>query len=111
MGYGALVFIVSLLTRLFDMDLQTAGATFGSIALFGAIFGNLLGGFLANALARKNLATLPRTAGWAMILCVPVFEFALSQSTMTAMYFPLFLGIMLQNVMSDRKSKRLNSSH
>lgn len=100
MGYGALVFIVSLLTRLFDMDLQTAGATFGSIALFGAIFGNLLGGFLANALARKNLANLPRTAGWAMILCVPVFEFALSRSTMTAMYFPLFLGIMLQNVMS-----------
>src|SRR3546814_20062272 len=39
MGYGALVFIVSLLTRLFDMDLQTAGATFGSIALFGAKIG------------------------------------------------------------------------
>src|SRR3546814_3056450 len=97
MGYGALVFIVSLLTQLFDMDLQTAGATFGSIALFGAIFGNLLGGFLANALARKNLANLPRTAGWAVILWVPVFEFALSRSTMTAMYL-------------DRQSTRLNYS-
>ncbi len=100
MGYGALVFIVSLITRLFGVDLQTAGATFGTIALLGAVVGNLLGGLLSNALAKKNLANLPRTAGWAMILCVPVFEFALSRSTMTAMYFPLFLGLMLQNVMS-----------
>src|SRR3546814_19480578 len=61
MGYGALVFIVSLLTRLLDLDLQTAGATFGRIALFGAIFCTLHGGIFATALARINLAKLPRT--------------------------------------------------
>jgi MFS family permease len=100
MGYGALVFIVSLMTRLFGVSIQIAGATFGTIAVIGAVFGNLVGGFLANRLAKRNLANLPRLAGWAMIVCVPVFEFALSRSTLSAMYIPLFLGVMLQNVMS-----------
>lgn len=100
MGYGALVFIVSLMTRLFGVNVQVAGATFGTISVIGAIVGNLLGGFLANRLAKRNLANLPRTAGWAMIICVPLFEYALSRSTLSAMYIPLFLGLMLQNVMA-----------
>jgi MFS family permease len=100
MGYGALVFIVSLMTRLFGVSVQVAGATFGTIAVVAAVVGNLLGGFLANRLAKRNLANLPRMAGWAMIVCVPVFEFALSRSTLSAMYIPLFVGVMLQNVMS-----------
>lgn len=100
MGYGALVFIVSLMTRLFGVNVQVAGATFGTIAVIGAVVGSLLGGFLSNHLAKRGLANVPRTAGWAMIICVPVFEYALSRSTLSAMYVPLFLGVMLQNVMS-----------
>lgn len=100
MGYGALVFIVSLMTRLFDVNVQEAGATFGTISMIGAVVGSLLGGFVSNRLAKRNLANLPRTAGWAMMLYVPVFEYALSRSTISAMYIPLFLGVMLQNMMS-----------
>jgi MFS family permease len=100
MGYGALVFIVSLMTRAYGASVQVAGATFGTISVFGSIVGVLFGGYLANRLARRNLANLPRTAGWAMIICVPVFEFALSRSTLSAMYAPLFIGVMLQSIMS-----------
>lgn len=100
MGYGALVFIVSLMTRLFDVDLQVAGATFGTISVVGMTVGALLSAVLSSVLARRSLANIPRIAGWAMILCVPAFEYALSRSTLSAMYLPLFLGVMLQAVIS-----------
>jgi predicted MFS family arabinose efflux permease len=98
-GYGALVFIVSLIMRLFGISVQTAGATFGIISMVAGIVGNLLGGFGANHLAKRSLANLPRTAGWAMIACVPLFELALSRSTMAAMKVPLFLAMLVLNVM------------
>jgi MFS family permease len=100
MGYGALVFIVSLMMRLFGLSVQTAGATFGTISLLGAVLGNLLGGLVANGLARRSLANIPRTAGWAMIAAVPAYEFALSRSSLVAMEVPLLLGFTLQNIVA-----------
>jgi len=100
MGYGALVFIVSLMTRLFGLSVQEAGANFGTMSMIAAVIGNLLGGQLGDRLARRNLANLPRTAGWAMIISAPLFMFALAQPSMAAMQIPLFLAMVALNVMA-----------
>lgn len=98
MGYAAVVFVVSLMTRLFAVSLQTASGAFGIIAILGAVFGNMFGGLVANRLAKRSLANIPKTAGWAMIASVPVFELAFSRSTFATMVVCLFFGIMLLNV-------------
>ncbi|MGN6819482.1 MAG: spinster family MFS transporter [Sphingomonas sp.] len=100
MGYGALVFIVSLMTRLFGMNVQEAGASFGTMSMIAALLGNLLGGQLGDRLARRNFANLPRTSGWAMIISAPLFMVALMQSSMAAMQVPLFLAMLALNVMA-----------
>jgi MFS family permease len=97
-GNGSVVFVVSLMTRLFGVSVQAAGATFGTIAILGAIVGNLLGGVVTNYAAKRSLSNIPRIAGWAMVATVPVFEFAFSRSTLGAMEVPLFVGIALLNV-------------
>lgn len=98
MGYGALVFVVSLMMRLFGITVQAAGAKFGTISVVSAIVGNICGGLIANRTARSSLANIPRIAGWAMIAAVPVYEFALSRSSWVTMEGPLLLGFTLQNV-------------
>ncbi|MBB6427881.1 MFS transporter [Sphingopyxis sp. JAI128] len=100
MSYGALVFIVSAMMRLFDVNVQVAGATFGTITMMSAIVGNISGGLIANRLARKNLANLPRTAACAMMATVPLFIFALSRSSMAEMEIPLALAMVALNMMS-----------
>lgn len=100
MGYGALVFIVSLMIRLFDVSVQSAGATFGTMSMIAALLGNLIGGQWGNRLARSNLANLPRLAGWAMIASTPLFMVALVQPSFTMMMVPLFLAVLALNIMA-----------
>jgi len=97
MGYGVLVFIVSLLMRLHGLNVAQAGATFGTISAAGAIVGNLVGGRIADRLATRNLSLVPRMAGWAMIAAVPLFDLALASPTVTLLVPLLFVAMAVLN--------------
>ena len=90
MAYGALVFIVSFMVRVHGLNIAQAGGTFGTISAIGAIIGNLAGGTFADRLAARDVAWLARLAGWGMIGALPLYELALSASTIAAIT-PLLL--------------------
>ena len=97
MGYGVLVFVVSLLIRLYGLNVATAGATFGAVSAIGAVAGNLAGGMLSDRLARRDFALVPRVAGWGMIAAVPIYEGALMSPELIIMVPLLLVGQSLLN--------------
>jgi predicted MFS family arabinose efflux permease len=99
MGYGALLFVVSLMMRLYKMNVQEAGGAFGLIFVLAALVGNVLGGLIGNRFAKRSLANLPRIAGIAMLVAVPIFEFGFSRPTWSAMQVPLTMGLVTLNIM------------
>jgi MFS family permease len=97
MGYGVLVFIVSLMIRLYGLNVAQAGATFGAISALGAVVGNLSGGLLADKLAKRALALVPRMAGWTMIVAVLLFDVALAAPTIIVLAPLLFVAMAILN--------------
>jgi predicted MFS family arabinose efflux permease len=95
MAHGALVFLVSFLIRVHELNVARAGATYGTISAVGAIVGNLAGGAVADQLARKDLAWLARLAGWGMIAAMPIYQIALWSSSLAAMVPLLLLATVL----------------
>lgn len=93
MAYGAFVFIVSLMIRAHGLNVSQAGATFGAVSAVAAVIGSLGGGALADRLGARNISWLPRFAGWTMIAAIPLYELALSASTLYAMVPALLLAV------------------
>jgi MFS family permease len=58
MGYGALTFTISFITRNYDLSLAQASTYYGGIALAGALIGSPIGGVLADRLALRDLSWL-----------------------------------------------------
>lgn len=97
MAYGAFVFIVSLMIRLYGLNVAQAGALFGAIAAVAAVIGSVGGGALADRLAAKDLSRLARFAGWAMIAAFPLYELALGSSRLPTMAALLLLGVIVHS--------------
>ena len=91
MAYGALVFMVSFLTRVHNLNVAQAGAIFGAISAIGAMIGNLGGGALADRLAARDVAWFARMAAYSMVASLPLYELALLSAQMTAIA-PLLLA-------------------
>jgi len=81
-AYGAYVFIVSLMIRLHGVTVGTASAVFGTLSTVSAIIGSLLGGALADRLAKRDLAWVARLPGWGLIIALPIYEIALLAPTL-----------------------------
>jgi predicted MFS family arabinose efflux permease len=94
-AYGALVFIVSVMIRVHGLSVAKAGATFGTIVAVSALIGNLVGGAVADRLARRNLAWLAPFAGWGMIAAMPIFQLALWSPSLVTMIPLLLLAMVL----------------
>ena len=97
MAYGAFVFLVSAMIRIHGVTVGEAGAIFGGVSAAGAVIGTLAGGSLADRLASRDVAWLPRVAGWGLIVSLPFYELALLSSNVTAMAAWLFLGAIVLN--------------
>jgi predicted MFS family arabinose efflux permease len=97
MGYGAFVFIVSLMVRVHGLTLAEAGLVFGSVFALGAVIGSLAGGRVADSLALKDVAWLPRIAAIGFFACVPVFAIAFWTSDIVVMAVLLFVGAIIMN--------------
>jgi predicted MFS family arabinose efflux permease len=97
MGYGVLVFVVSLMIRLYGLNVAQAGATFGVISALGAIVGNLVGGMMADQFAKRDFALVPRMAGWTMIVAVFLFDIALAAPTIVVLAPLLFVAMAVLN--------------
>jgi predicted MFS family arabinose efflux permease len=97
MAYGAFVFIVSFMIRVHGLDTAQAGALFGGIAAVAAVIGSVGGGALADRWARKDIAWLPRFAGGAMLLAIPLYELALGSSSLALMIPVLLLGVIVHS--------------
>ncbi len=78
MAYGAFVFTVSYLIRSHGLSVGRASAIFGTVSTVTAVIGSLVGGALADRLARRNITWLARLPGWVLILAFPVYELAFS---------------------------------
>ena len=97
MAYGAFVFIVSLMIRAHGISVAQAGALFGAISAVAAIIGSYGGGALADRLGARDIAWLPRFAGWAMIAAIPLYELALGARTLHAMLPALVLAVIVHS--------------
>jgi MFS family permease len=60
-----------------------------------SIVGSLLGGGLADRLARRDPAWLARLPGWGLMLALPFYEAALFAPTVTMMASMLFIGVVI----------------
>lgn len=95
MAYGAMVFIVSFIIRVHELNVAQAGTLFGAISAIGAGIGNIGGGVLADRLAPQDPAWYGRLAGWGMVAALPLFELALVAPTIWAMAVLLLFSTML----------------
>jgi MFS family permease len=97
MGYGVLVFVVSLMIRLYGLSIAQAGTIFGAISAIAAIVGNHVGGKFADKLVQRDIKLLPRMAGWTMISAVPIYELALAAPRIRIMVPLLLLSMAILN--------------
>ncbi len=95
MSSGAIVFIISFMTRLHGLSLAQAGALFGAVAAAGSITGNLLGGAAADWLAKKDVAWFGRLSGYSLLLCWPLFLSAFLAPSVAVMAPMLLLAFIL----------------
>jgi predicted MFS family arabinose efflux permease len=99
MSYGALVFIVSFMIRVHGLSVARAGAIYGVVSAIGAVIGNVGGGALSDRLGLRDVAWLGRLAGWGMIAAMPLYELALSVSSIGALTtLLLFATVLLMGV-------------
>lgn len=91
MAYGAFVFTVSYLIRTHGLSVGRASAIFGTVSTVTAVIGSLVGGALADRLARRHISWLARLPGWVLILALPVYELAFSVRSLALTV--VFLGI------------------
>lgn len=92
MAYGAMIFFVPFTIRVHGLSVTQAGAVYGLISAFASIIGSVVGGGLADRLARQDAAWLARLPGWGLIVALPFYEAALLAPTANAMAAMLFLG-------------------
>jgi len=91
MAYGAFVFTVSYLIRTHGLSVGRASAIFGTVSTVTAVIGSLVGGALADRLARRHISWLARLPGWVLILALPAYELAFSVRSLALTV--VFLGI------------------
>ncbi|MDX2056280.1 MAG: MFS transporter [Gemmatimonadales bacterium] len=91
MAYGAFVFTVSYLIRTHGLSVGRASAIFGTVSTVTAVIGSLVGGALADRLARRHISWLARLPGWVLILALPAYELAFSVRSLAMTV--VFLGI------------------
>jgi MFS family permease len=88
LGYGLAFWLPSLMKRSFGLDLIETGQFYGGLLLIGGVAGVLAGGFVGDALGRRDkgaYAKLPAVCFW---VAVPLFAAGiLSQSTAAAFAF------------------------
>lgn len=99
MSYGALVFTVPFMIRAHGVSVAQAGVIFGTASAIGAVVGSVLGGGIADRLAKKDIAWFARLPGWGLIAALPLYEAALMAQTAVTMGFALAVaGILLTGV-------------
>ena len=74
MAYGALVFVTPFVIRVHHLTVGQAGALMGGLGAVGAVLGNLLGGWVADKLAARDVSWLARLPGIALIAVLPLYE-------------------------------------
>lgn len=92
MAYGAFVFTVSYLIRTHGLSVGRASAIFGTVSTVTAVIGSLVGGALADRLARRDITWLARLPGWVLILAFPAYELAFSVRSLTMTVVVLAIG-------------------
>lgn len=94
-AYGAMVFIVSLMIRVHGLGVSRAGLIFGTVSALGAAAGNLAGGALGDRMARRDIASYPRLAGWSMMLATPCYAVAFAAPDLSIMVAALVFAMLL----------------
>lgn len=93
-GFGLNLFLIPLLVRRHGMDLRQAGLAFALSFSLATAIGTTIGGFLADALGRRDI----RWFGWApaLLLClgVPLYAAAIYQDDWRRLMALLFLATM-----------------
>jgi predicted MFS family arabinose efflux permease len=92
MAYGALVFTVSFMIRVHEVNVAQAGLVFGIVSAIGAVAGNLGGGWLADRLAGRNIAWLGWMPGIALLILMPIYQIAFIADSFTVMVVFLLVG-------------------
>ena len=92
MAYGAFVFTVSYLIRTHGLSVGRASAIFGTVSTVTAVIGSLVGGALADRLARRDITWLARLPGWVLILAFPAYELAFSAGSLAMTVVVLGIG-------------------
>jgi len=99
MAYGALIFTTPFIMRVHGLTVAEAGAMFGGVSAVGAVVGSVVGGSLADRLAKKDLAGFARLPGWGLIAAFPLYQAALLAPSATAMAAVLLVaGTLLAGV-------------
>jgi MFS family permease len=74
--YGAFVFQVAFLMRSFHLPVGQASAIFGTLSAATGIFGSIVGGVLADRMARKDITWSVRLPALTALVAWPVYELA-----------------------------------
>lgn len=79
-GFGLNLFMIPLLVRRFGFDLAEAGLIFAVSLSFAMAIGTLLGGLVADALGRRDVRWFGRAPALLLMVSLPLYLAALSQS-------------------------------
>lgn len=95
-GFGMLAWMPTLLVRVHGLSSGAIGVRLGLATMVGVLCGNVLGGALADRLARRSQVWLVRTYGIGLILCTPVaIVMALcSSATLSIVAFSVFMAFL-----------------
>lgn len=81
MLFGVITWFPTFLVRYHGMSLSEVGALFGLAMAFGTVTGAILGGWIANRLAARDLAWLTRMPPGLLFLMWPLYELAIYAPT------------------------------
>jgi predicted MFS family arabinose efflux permease len=96
-AYGATVtWFPSYLIRVLHVDLRTVGTLYGVVQAGSSVLGTLVGGFITDALVRRDERWLTRLPGILLVLCFPLYELALLVPNFTLFTSIVFVAAFMQ---------------
>jgi predicted MFS family arabinose efflux permease len=95
-AYGAFIWFPPYMQRVLGVDLAQLGALYGLVGAAGSVIGTLLGGWVADRLAKRNLRWMALTPAISLLISCPLYIAAILMSSFTTfLIFSFLSGVML----------------
>lgn len=91
-AYGAVTWFPAYLGRVLHLKLTDIGAWYGILGAAGALVGTLGGGFITDALAKRDVRWLARAPGMILIACAPIYLLAITNDNPVVFFVLAFVG-------------------